>query len=470
LSGAVRGFHWDDEQLVYAVQEGIYEVPATGGEPLQLIKAGDGEYFASPQRLPGRDAVLFSVAAGPSPSDWDAGDVVVHSIASGVRTPIARRARDARYLRSGHIVYAQGTALYAVAFDLDRLEVTGTPVKMVEDGVVRAETGQADAAQYAVSDTGLLVYLESPRGAAPGAAPKRSLAWVDQTGAQRPIGLPPDDYTSARISPDGRRVVLVVGQVGGSRPPDLWILDLASGSQMRQLTFGIRADAPVWSPDSARIYFRSSPTASATFYSIDGDGGQPQRISDGSAEFSVAFPSALTPDGETLLLVNFRDGGATSIAALGVGAERGFRGVLQGASSPELSLDGAYMAYVDTSGDTTNIRIATYPDVARRAYTIAAGNVPAFSRDGRELYFVDGDVLRAQSLEYEPNFKIVGTPRDVFRGRYNFRIAGRAWDVHPDGRFLVLLDAAEESSSPERQRIHVVVNWTEELRRRLAAE
>ena len=131
------------------------------------------------------------------------------------------------------------------------------------------------------------------------------------------------------------------------------------------------------------------------------------------------------------------------------------------------------MAYVDTSGGATNIRVATYPDVALQAYTIAAGNVPAFSRDGRELYFVDGDALRAQSLEYQTDsVRIVGAPRDVFRGRYSFQVVGRAWDVHPDGRFLVLLDAEDNdaSSTPERQRIHFVVNWVEEVRRRLSAE
>jgi hypothetical protein len=130
------------------------------------------------------------------------------------------------------------------------------------------------------------------------------------------------------------------------------------------------------------------------------------------------------------------------------------------------------MAYADTSGGATTIKMVKYPD-ALQSYTIAAGNVPAFSRDGRELYFVDGDGLRAQSLENESDsLRIVGAPREVFRGRYSFQVAGRAWDVHPDGRFLVLRDEEDNnaSSTPERQRIHIVVNWIEEVRRRLAAE
>jgi serine/threonine protein kinase len=470
VRGAVRGFHWDDDRLVYAASDGIYEVAAAGPElPRPLILAGEGEILTSPQRLPGGDAVLFTVADGPSPSALDAGDVVLQSLASGERTTIAQ-ARDARYLRSGHIVYAQGTALYAVAFDLDRLEVSGAPVRMVEDGIVQAETVPGGAAQYAVSDTGMLVYLERQPGAASRRVVRRSLVWVYRDGTVQPIDLSPGDYSAARVSPDGERVVLVQGQIGESRPPDLSILELATGN-LRRLTFDMVADAPVWSHDSQTIYFRSSPTAFSTIYSIPARGGEPALISPGSSEFSTGFPSSLTSDGETLLLMNFRPGGA-DIVALGLGPESEFQRVLPNARFPALSPNGNLMAYVESSV-APNIKIRKYPDVALQEYLVAAGNYPVFSpRDGRELYFVDGDALWAVSLEYEPTFRIVGPPRDVFRGPYTFNVEGRAWDVHPDGRFLVLRDVEDNDapSTPERQRIHIVVNWIEELQQRVPAE
>jgi Tol biopolymer transport system component len=468
-SSVLRGFHWgDDDRLVYAVSAGIYEVAATGGEPPRLlIPAGEGEYFASPQRLPGRDAVLFSSAAGVTPSDWDAGQVFVHSLASGERTRVAPDARDARYLDSGHIVYMQGTALYAVTFDLDRLEVTGTPVRM-QEGMVRAEEGQADSAQYAVSDTGSFLYLESAPDAISRTVTRRSLVWVDRTGERQLIKLPPDDYSSARISPDGLRVALVRGQTSAMRPPDLWILDLETGN-LRQLTGA--GDAPVWSHDSATVYFRSSPSGVSNVYSIAASGGDPERIAAAPSEFSSAFPWALTADGGTLLAVVVAPDGR-AIVALELRGEREFRRVLQNASLPALSPNEPWIAYVDTSGASA-ISISRYPEVLRQTYPVAAGNHPVFSRDGRELYFVDGDVMRAVSIEYEPIFRIRET-RELFSGSYTFNVEGRAWDVHPtDGRFLVLLDAPEDSntaSPPERQRIHILVNWTEELQRQLAAE
>ena len=119
----------------------------------------------------------------------------------------------------------------------------GTPVR-IKEGIVRAETGQADAAQYAVSDTGSLAYLESAPGAVSRAAARRSLVWVDRAGGPQPIDLPAADYSSARISPDGKRVALVRGQTSAMRPPDLWILDLETGNPPWQLTFGKSASFP----------------------------------------------------------------------------------------------------------------------------------------------------------------------------------------------------------------------------------
>jgi hypothetical protein len=202
---------------------------------------------------------------------------------------------------------------------------------------------------------------------------------------------------------------------------------------------------------------------------IAAEGGEPEElISSVPSEFSTPHPWSLTPDGEALLFVVFRTGGR-DIATLGLGDERDFRRVLQNATFPALSPDGAWMAWVEPGG-SPRINISTYPDVAQQTYPLAAGNGPVFSRDGRELYFVEGNALRAVSLEYEPDFRIVEAPREVFRASYTFNV----WDAHPDGqRLLVLRDAAEGSdvsSPPERQRIHIVLNWTEELQRRLAAE
>ena len=50
---------------------------------------------------------------------------------------LIRGGSDAVYVPTGHLVYAVGNVLYAIAFDLDRLETVGGPVTIV-NGVQRS--------------------------------------------------------------------------------------------------------------------------------------------------------------------------------------------------------------------------------------------------------------------------------------------------------------------------------------------
>jgi serine/threonine-protein kinase len=109
--------------------------------------------------LPGGQAVLFTLATGTGPDRWDKAKIVVQSLTSGTRKVLVDGGSDARYLPTGHIVYAVGGTLFAVPFDLRRLEVTGVAVPVVEGvrrtiggaGTFTAATG---AAQYGGSRLG----------------------------------------------------------------------------------------------------------------------------------------------------------------------------------------------------------------------------------------------------------------------------------------------------------------------------
>ena len=213
---------------------------------------------ASPQVLPGGGAILFTSLPSTGAVRWDTAQIVVQSIGSDDRTVVWRGGRDARYVPTGHLLYAQGTTLFGVPFDIGRRAVTGSQTPMVEG--LRAFPGPAntDTAQYAVSDAGVLVYLTG--GAPPiaitssgGSAP-RSLAWVSRTGQETPLRVRADDYTIVRISPDGTKTAIVVGNaLGTDRPTDIWIYDLAA-ENLRQLTFDAKDDdGPVWTSRSDRL-------------------------------------------------------------------------------------------------------------------------------------------------------------------------------------------------------------------------
>ena len=109
--------------------EGIWRVPGTGGTPELVIMVEQDEQAHGPQMLPD-GWVLFTLQAG--------GRLVVgrrahrHAVARDRRAGGANRGggRDARYVETGHLVYALNGVVTAIAFDLDAREVLGGPVPL----------------------------------------------------------------------------------------------------------------------------------------------------------------------------------------------------------------------------------------------------------------------------------------------------------------------------------------------------
>src|SRR5690606_36742888 len=138
--------------------------------------------------------------------DFDTIQIIVQSVGGDDRTAVWDGGAAARYLPSGHLVYAQGTALFAARFDPEARAFLSTPVPMVQ-GVRRSPSGMTDTANFAISDTGTLVSI--PGGTSPvvNEGIETTVTWVDRDGNEEPLpAVRPDDYTMARISPDGTKI------------------------------------------------------------------------------------------------------------------------------------------------------------------------------------------------------------------------------------------------------------------------
>jgi serine/threonine-protein kinase len=469
---------WDEPDTILFVQsEGIMEVSANGGKPKLVIPAAAGESLSSPQYLPGGNSILFTVATTPGSGlkRWDAGQVQVYSPGAGSRTTIWTGGSAARYVRTGHLVYAQGNALSAVPFDLGRLKVTGNPVPMAE-GVLRGSEGPSDTAQYAISDNGALAYF--PGTAASADAENRTLVWVDQKGNEVPVaGAPPRAYTVARISPVGRKVAL---QIRNGDNNNLWTLDLET-SALTQLTFDSANNSnPVWSRDGSRIFFASTKDPRGV-YSIPSNGGESVRVA-GSSEFQ-AFPWSLYKDGKTLALIAARSAAEIHAMSLSLGGDGKFEPLLTEdyiQSEPGFSPNGNYItaAEVIEGGNGSTVTVRPYPDVHRYRIPVDKGRGPVFSGDGSQIFYFSGDGISAASIEYEPSIRIEN-PQPLFRGAYWYGAGGptgaqgRAWDPDPNvKRFLMIKIPAvpnTQNSNPIGHQINIVLNWFEELKAKAPA-
>ena len=161
--------------------------------------------------MPGGGAVLFEIRRRAT--DVTNAGIAVLSLETGNVQIVAEQGTNPLYAETGHVVYARGDTLFAVSFDLWDLRVTGPPVSILQ-GVRVYRSG---APQFSVSRDGTLAYLP---GTGDAGNPARRLVWVDRHGASQPVTDKLRAYRTPRLSPDGERVAVEVGQV------HIWILEI----------------------------------------------------------------------------------------------------------------------------------------------------------------------------------------------------------------------------------------------------
>ena len=150
-----RGADWGpDDTIVFTPNpaSGLFLVSAVEGEPEPLTELSEGERSHRwPQFLPGGRAVLFTSA---ETGDFDSANLEVVDLETSERQVVHRGGTYGRYVPTGHLVYSNAGALFAVPFDLDTLETTGSPIPVVENLAANAEGGVS----FDFSETGMLVY------------------------------------------------------------------------------------------------------------------------------------------------------------------------------------------------------------------------------------------------------------------------------------------------------------------------
>ena len=256
------GMSWGPDGIVFAQRSrGISHVSLDSGTLDVLVDLKDGEVSESPQMLPGGRHVLFTLATGTGVNRWDSAHVVAQSVATGERKTIIPGA-DARYLATGHLVYAVGGSLFAVPFDAQRLEITGSPVLVVA-GVMRA-SAPTGAADFSISRNGTLIYVPGTNSLAPGHV---QLGLTDRKGKMELLKLPPGPYVAPRVAPDGAHIAFGIDD---GNEATIYSFQLSGASAMRRLTFGVNNRFPTWTANN-RVAFQSDREGDlAIWQSVEG--------------------------------------------------------------------------------------------------------------------------------------------------------------------------------------------------------
>jgi serine/threonine-protein kinase len=466
------GASWgSDDTIVFARQaEGLFRVSAAGGTPQALTrpdrKKGELKYLL-PQILPGGGAILFTVTHSPLPT-WDDTEIVAQSLSTGKRTVLIQGGADARYLRSGHLLYLRRGTLMAVPFDLQRLKLAGGEMAVIADvmqaGNTPNEATDSGAGQFSVSESGSLLYV--PGGLFPD--PERSLVWVDRAGAVHPLSLPPRAYLSPRLSSNGRRVVV---WTQGDR--NIWIHDLTRGT-MTRLTSEARNARAIWTPDGTHITYGSTTGGHENLFWRPADGSGPaERLTTSDHLHSAA---SWSPDGQTLAFVEARPETGWDIWVLPRLGDRRARALFQTRFSeayPDFSLDGRQLAYASDESGRSEVYVQAYPGPGpRHQVSTDGGTAPAWSRDGRELFYTttqsgggQGTLTKmmAVPVSFRPTLTF-GAPRMLFQGWYGASNLIRGYDASPDGQRFLMVQPKER---PAVNAVHMILvqNWLDELNR-----
>jgi len=445
----LRGGAWSSDGTIlvgssnFTTDRGLRRLDRATGTLVPLTGPQDGlDSHRFPDFLPdGRILFTWETAENNARA---AKDIAVFDPDSGDITTLSIRGTQAGWAPSGHILYVRGTALVAQPFDPVRLEVTGPEVIVVRDLAIDPDVGNA---QFAVSDTGVLLY-QTASGA------ESRLALVDRQGAVETLH---DNFMVLRVprmSPDGRRISV---SILDDQAEDVWMFELQRGAFNRFT--GIAGPTTAhWSPDGDRVVYQSPHSGTWTPYVGSADGvGEAEQIDLG--DLSVYDAAAWHPDGETLV---FGANGDIWTYTLGASAPQQLSDTpfLEGMAS--LSPDGNWMAFSYAEQGREQVYVTPYPGPGRRWVASSdGGNEPVWSRDGSELFYRRGPDMMAVSFDAtaDPPFS---------RPQLLFTLPSPVgpwtvpnYDVTLDGRFVMVLPDAERA---EVSKIVVVTDWLEQMR------
>jgi len=443
------GGSWARDDSIYFAPintSGIWRVPASGGAPREFshVDRNRGEVsHRFPQVLDDGKTVLFSVWTGPG---WDEKHLEVQ-VGDGDHRRLVSGASTGRYLRTGHIVYSKAGALVVVPFDVAGLTVTGTPVTLAD----HASESESEAAQYAVSDSGTLVSV-------PGRAAvfERRLVWVRRDGTVEATSAPARAYTDPAVSPDGRfAAVSIQGPT-----QTLWIYDFER-STLTTLPSNGSSQSPHWTPDGRRLVYRGTRAGYRNLYWRSADGaGDEERLTTGD---TMQTPSPVSREDEVYTNIGVETGPDLWLLNLRQQPRvpQPIVKTLSNESSPALSPDGRWLAYLSNESGRFEAYVRPFPIAGGKiAVSKDGASEPRWSRDSRELFYRDRDRMMAVTVGSSP-----GAPRVLFEGRYQITdTGGGAYDVAPDGRFLMIQPTAPNDSST---RINVVLGWLDDIRSRV---
>ena len=460
LKGNALGATWlPDNTIIFATHDatGLQRVSAAGGPASDLTRvnrnAGEAAHIW-PESLPGGNAILFTITSQTGGDD--SAQIAVLDLQRHAQKILIPNASHAQYVASGHLVFIAAGALWAVPFDLARLDVHGTPVRVLP----RLLTTVNGSGQFAVATDGTLVYAD-PLSATSAAS---TLVWVDRTGRETPISAPARAYLEARLSPDGARIAVTIADPD----QDIWVWDIDRATLTRVTSDPANDAALVWTSDGQRLIFASQRDGgifNLWWQTADG-AGTAQRL---TTSANSQGPTSLSADGREVVFFENTPTRLFDISRL-VLAGLHVSPLLETSFSElngNISLDGRWLAYQSNRSGSSEIYVRPFPNTSAGQWAVSTtgGRMPAWSRNQLYFFQADGALMEVQ-FDGQSSRWSAGPPKKLLDALYfsggNTQVA-RTYDVMPDGQRLVMIKPSRIDASSAASGLIVVEHWDKEL-------
>jgi dipeptidyl aminopeptidase/acylaminoacyl peptidase len=455
-AGFLMGTSWGaNDTIVFGTSAGVMRVPASGGTPSLIAQARGSSGSIFPSFFPDGRHFMFSAIDTNGTFGVHVGDVEATDPARNAQ-PVLVPGPTRSIYSLDHLLFVRNGTLMAQPFDITRWNTSGDAVVIAD----RVDNPSPNAL-FSVSGNGVLAYTS-------GATGRIQLTWFDRSG--NPMGTVGNAGVgySAAISPDGSSIAF-----DQSAPPsdsDVWVYDVARATESR-LTSGPNFNAyPVWSSDGTALLYWAFR---------DGIGQIIKRARGGTGAESVLslselpkirdrYPSDWSRDGRHLILTVSSEKTKQDIWVSPLSEDqKAFKYLASefNEGQGKLSPDGHWMAYNSDETNRYEVYVQTFPQPGGKTrISTNGGGFPIWSRDGKELYFlnvVDGNTtLLAVPVEMSRETFRSGQAKALFPVRLRVGgVQGYAYDVSRDGRFL--FPQAQNELVP----FTVVINWQAGLKK-----
>lgn len=452
-----RGASWGpNNNIIYSpfYSGGLFSYSISDKKITQITKLDTTKYERThrwPQILPGGEYVLYTIGTSNNPNSYVNASIAIQSLDTGEKYILNVKGEMARYIEPGILLVTSNGKMLAAPFSLDKFKITKSPITILTD--IDGEPGSG-ISNYSVSNSGNLVYLKGNR------VKDLKLVLNDRNDLTSPILLENREYNTPRISPDGKKLAILVGKEQSS---NIWLYDFKIKT-INKFTFDGSINSLVWAPNRKGLYYMSNKNGKEGLKYKSLLGNSTEILID-DRQNELRQITSISNDGKYIC---FAGVGGTSDGIIQILNLKTKKIIIKKSNNNDyngiISPNNKYLVYQTNETGTFEIFVTTFPNLnGKWQVSRNGGSYPIWTKNGNELiYTTPTNKLLSVPVNTNNGFTI-GKPKELLDISGNFfpNNARNNYDITPDGKNFVFIKSSNNIA--KQNTLNIILNWEKEL-------